>query len=233
MAQDYYELLGASRTATADDLKKAYRKLAMKYHPDRNPGDKDAEKKFKEINHAYDVLKDDQKRAAYDRYGPAAFDGNSNGPGGPGGPGGFDFSGGFADIFEQMFGNMGAGQRSGPGRGADLRYNLEISLEEAYAGAEANVRAPSSVTCEACNGNGAEPGSKPVTCPTCHGRGRMRMQQGFFTVERTCPACHGAGQKIEKPCRACNGAGRVRKDKTLQVKIPQGVEDGTRIRLSG
>jgi molecular chaperone DnaJ len=233
MAQDYYELLGSSRTASADDLKKAYRKLAMKYHPDRNPGDKEAEKKFKEINHAYDVLKDDQKRAAYDRYGSAAFDGNSNGPGGPGGPGGFDFSGGFADIFEQMFGNMGAGQRNGPGRGADLRYNLEISLEEAYAGAEANVRAPSSVTCDACHGSGAEPGSKPVTCPTCQGRGRMRMQQGFFTVERTCPTCHGAGQKIEKPCRACNGAGRVRKDKTLQVKIPPGVEDGTRIRLSG
>lgn len=233
MAQDYYELLGASRTANADDLKKAYRKLAMKYHPDRNPGDKDAEKKFKEINHAYDVLKDDQKRAAYDRYGPAAFDGNSNGPGGPGGQG-FDFSGGFADIFEQMFGNMGGGgQRSGPGRGADLRYNLEISLEEAHAGAEANVRAPSSVTCDSCHGSGAEPGSKPVTCPTCQGRGRMRMQQGFFTVERTCPTCHGAGQKIEKPCRACNGAGRVRKDKTLQVKIPAGVEDGTRIRLSG
>jgi molecular chaperone DnaJ len=234
MAQDYYELLGASRTATADDLKKAYRKLAMKYHPDRNPGDKEAEKKFKEINHAYDVLKDEQKRAAYDRYGPAAFEGNSNGPGGPGGgPGGFEFTGGFADIFEQMFGNMGGNQRNGPGRGADLRYNLEISLEEAYAGAEANVRAPSSVTCDACTGTGAEPGSKPVTCPTCQGRGRVRMQQGFFTVERTCPTCHGAGQKIEKPCRVCNGAGRVRKDKTLQVKIPPGVEDGTRIRLTG
>jgi molecular chaperone DnaJ len=234
MAQDFYELLGVGRSANADEIKKAYRKLAMQFHPDRNPGDKAAEKKFKEINHAYDILKDDQKRAAYDRYGAAAFEGGANGPGaGPfGGAAGFDFS----DIFEQMFGGgdmAGRARSSGPARGNDLRYNLEISLEEAFSGSDASIRVPSSVTCDACHGSGAEPGSRPVNCPTCHGRGRVRMQQGFFTIERTCPACHGAGQKIEKPCRTCHGAGRVRKDKTLNVKIPAGVEDGTRIRLAG
>ena len=235
MAQDFYELLGVARSAAADEIKKAYRKLAMQFHPDRNPGDKAAEKKFKEINHAYDILKDEQKRAAYDRYGAAAFEGGA-GPSGPGagpfGAGGFDFS----DIFEQMFGGgdmAGRGRSSGPARGNDLRYNLEIALEEAFAGSDASIRVPSSVTCDACHGSGAEPGSRPVNCPTCQGRGRVRMQQGFFTIERTCPACHGAGQKIEKPCRACHGAGRVRKDKTLNVKIPSGVEDGTRIRLAG
>jgi molecular chaperone DnaJ len=235
MAQDFYELLGVGRSASADEIKKAYRKLAMQYHPDRNPGDKAAEKKFKEINHAYDILKDEQKRAAYDRFGASAFEGGAgpNGPGaGPFGAAGFDFS----DIFEQMFGGGdvgGRGRNTGPARGNDLRYNLEISLEEAFAGSDASVRVPSSVSCEACHGSGAEPGSRPVNCPTCQGRGRVRMQQGFFTIERTCPACHGAGQKIEKPCRACHGAGRVRKDKTLNVKIPAGVEDGTRIRLAG
>jgi molecular chaperone DnaJ len=234
MSQDFYELLGVARGASADAIKKSYRKLAMQYHPDRNPGDKAAEKKFKEINHAYDILKDDQKRAAYDRFGAAAFEGGAgpNGPGaGPFGGGGFDFS----DIFEQMFGGDtgGRGRSTGPARGNDLRYNLEISLEDAFSGSDASIRVPSSVNCDACHGSGAEPGSRPVNCPTCQGRGRVRMQQGFFTIERTCPACHGAGQKIEKPCRACNGAGRVRKDKTLNVKIPPGVEDGTRIRLSG
>ncbi|TWT14821.1 molecular chaperone DnaJ [Reyranella sp. CPCC 100927] len=234
MAQDFYELLGVGRSAGADEIKKSYRKLAMQYHPDRNPGDKAAEKKFKEINHAYDILKDEQKRAAYDRYGAAAFEGGAgpNGPGGgPFGGGGFDFS----DIFEQMFGGDtgGRGRSSGPARGNDLRYNLEISLEEAFAGSDASVRVPSSVSCDTCHGSGAEPGSRPVNCPTCQGRGRVRMQQGFFTIERTCPTCHGAGQKIEKPCRVCHGAGRVRKDKTLNVKIPAGVEDGTRIRLAG
>jgi molecular chaperone DnaJ len=235
MAQDFYELLGVGRGASPDEIKKAYRKLAMQYHPDRNPGDKAAEKTFKEINHAYDILKDEQKRAAYDRYGASAFEGGAgpNGPGGgPFGAGGFDFS----DIFEQMFGGGdvgGRGRSTGPARGNDLRYNLEISLEEAFAGSDASVRVPSSVSCDACHGSGAEPGSRPVNCPTCQGRGRVRMQQGFFTIERTCPACHGAGQKIEKPCRACHGAGRVRKDKTLNVKIPAGVEDGTRIRLAG
>src|SRR5437660_5325833 len=235
MAQDYYELLGVGRAASADDLKKAFRKLAMQHHPDRNPGNKDAEKKFKELNHAYDILKDPEKRAAYDRYGAAAFEGGA-GPNGPGGfhGQGFDFGSVFGDIFDEMFG----GTRGRPGgrsdmRGQDLRFNLEITLDQAYAGTEATVRVPSSVSCEACHGSGAEPGSKPQQCPTCHGRGRLRAQQGFFTVERTCHTCHGAGQVIDKPCRACAGQGRVRRDKTLKVAIPAGVEDGTRIRLTG
>ncbi len=237
MSQDYYELLGVSRTAGAEDIKKAFRKLAMQHHPDRNPGDKGSEKKFKDLTHAYDVLKDPEKRAAYDRYGPAAFEGGA-GPGGPGGPfhgQGFDFGTVFGDIFEEMFGANGARGRGGRGdtRGQDLRFNLEITLEQAYAGTEATVRVPSSVACEVCHGSGAEPGSKPQQCQTCHGRGRIRAQQGFFTVERTCPACHGVGHVIDKPCRSCAGQGRVRRDKTLKVNIPAGVEDGTRIRLSG
>jgi molecular chaperone DnaJ len=232
--QDYYEMLGVGRTAKPDDIKKAYRKLAMECHPDRNPGDKAAEQKFKEISHAYDVLRDDQKRAAYDRYGAAAFENGGNGQGR--GPGGFDFSSGFADIFEEMFGAMGGGaagaRRQQQSRGSDLRYNLEITLEEAYAGTEARIRVPTSVACEVCAGSGAAAGAKPVTCPTCQGRGRLRAQQGFFTVERTCPGCQGAGKVIENPCRSCSGSGRVRREKTLQVKIPAGVEDGTRIRLA-
>ena len=237
MSQDYYELLGVSRTAGAEDIKKAFRKLAMQHHPDRNPGDKGSEKKFKDLTHAYDILKDPEKRAAYDRYGPAAFEGGA-GPGGPGGPfhgQGFDFGTVFGDIFEEMFGANGARGRGGRGdtRGQDLRFNLEITLEQAYAGTEATVRVPSSVACEVCHGSGAEPGSKPQQCQTCHGRGRIRAQQGFFTVERTCPACHGVGHVIDKPCRSCAGQGRVRRDKTLKVSIPAGVEDGTRIRLSG
>jgi len=239
MSQDYYELLGCSRTSSADDIKKAFRKLAMQHHPDRNQGDKDAEKKFKELNHAYDILKDPDKRAAYDRYGAAAFENGGMGPGGPGGfqgGQGFDFGSVFGDIFDEMFG--GAGGRGGRGgradmRGQDLRFNLEITLEQAYSGTEATVRVPSSVSCESCHGSGAEPGSKPHQCTTCHGRGRVRAQQGFFTVERACPTCHGAGQVIDKPCRACAGQGRVRRDKTLKVNIPSGVEDGTRIRLTG
>jgi len=236
MSQDYYELLGVGRAASADDIKKAFRKLAMKHHPDRNQGDKDAEKKFKDINHAYDILKDPEKRAAYDRYGAAAFEGGA-GPGGPfqGGQG-FDFGSVFGDIFEEMFGaGGGRGRPGGRGdmRGQDLRFNLEITLEQAYSGTEATVRVPSSVSCEACHGSGAEPGSKPQQCPTCNGRGRLRAQQGFFTVERTCHTCHGAGQVIDKPCRTCAGQGRVRREKTLKVNIPAGVEDGTRIRLSG
>jgi len=239
MSQDYYELLGCSRTSSADDIKKAFRKLAMQHHPDRNQGDKDAEKKFKELNHAYDVLKDPDKRAAYDRYGAAAFENGGMGPGGPSGfqgGQGFDFGSVFGDIFDEMFG--GAGGRGGRGgradmRGQDLRFNLEITLEQAYSGTEATVRVPSSVSCESCHGSGAEPGSKPHQCTTCHGRGRVRAQQGFFTVERACPTCHGAGQVIDKPCRACAGQGRVRRDKTLKVNIPSGVEDGTRIRLTG
>ena len=236
MSQDYYELLGVSRTASADDIKKAFRKLAMQHHPDRNRDDKNAEKKFKEVNHAYDILKDPEKRAAYDRYGPAAFDGGM-GPNGPGAPfhgQGFDFGSVFGTIFEEMFGD---GRPHGRGRadtrGQDLRFNLEITLEQAYSGTEATVRVPSSVSCEVCHGSGAEPGSRPQQCPTCHGRGRIRAQQGFFTVERTCLACHGAGHVIDKPCRSCGGQGRVRREKTLKVNIPAGVEDGTRIRLSG
>ncbi len=236
MSQDYYELLGVGRAASADDIKKAFRKLAMQHHPDRNQGDKDAEKKFKDINHAYDILKDPEKRAAYDRYGAAAFEGGA-GPGGPfqGGQG-FDFGSVFGDIFEEMFGaGGGRGRPGGRGdmRGQDLRFNLEITLEQAYSGTEATVRVPSSVSCEACQGSGAEPGSKPQQCPTCNGRGRLRAQQGFFTVERTCHTCHGAGQVIDKPCRTCAGQGRVRREKTLKVNIPAGVEDGTRIRLTG
>ena len=234
MSQDFYELLGVSRTASADDIKKSFRKLAMQHHPDRNPGDKESERKFKEVNHAYDILKDADKRAAYDRYGAAAFEGGA-GPNGPQGQG-FDFGSVFGDIFDEMFGAGGARGRAGgraDTRGQDLRFNLEITLEQAYSGTEATVRVPSSVACETCHGSGAEAGSKPHQCPTCHGRGRLRAQQGFFTVERTCHTCHGAGQVIDKPCKACAGQGRVRRDKTLKVNIPAGVEDGTRIRLTG
>ncbi len=242
--QDYYELLGLARGASADEIKKAYRKLAMQHHPDRNPGDQAAEHKFKEINEAYDVLKDEQKRAAYDRFGHAAFEnggrGGGGGGGGPGGPGfgGFNFefgSGGFADIFDEMFGEFMGQRRPGAasGRGQDLRYNLEIQLEEAFKGAQATVRVPTSIACDACHGSGAAPGTQPVTCPTCAGHGKVRAQQGFFTIERTCPACHGQGRVIKDACKACGGAGRLRREKTLQVNIPAGVEDGTRIRLAG
>lgn len=230
--QDYYEQLGVARTASADEIKKAYRKLAMQYHPDRNPGDSTAEQKFKEINEAYDVLKDEQKRAAYDRFGHAAFE-NSGGPRGPGA--GFDFSTGFADIFDEMFGDF-MGQRrgrSGGGRGADLRYNMEITLEEAFKGKQATIRVPTSTLCDACTGTGAEGGSQPVVCPTCSGLGKVRTQQGFFTIERTCPTCSGVGRVIKDPCRVCGGTGRTRSERTLQVNIPAGVEDGTRIRLAG
>jgi molecular chaperone DnaJ len=236
MSQDFYEMLGCSRTASPDDIKKAYRKLAMQHHPDRNQGNKDAEKKFKELSHAYDILKDPDKRAAYDRYGAAAFEGG-HGPGGPGMNGqDFDFGSVFGNIFDEMFGGgRGGGRPGGRGdmRGQDLRFNLEITLEQAYGGTEATVRVPSSVACEVCHGSGAEAGSKPHQCPTCKGHGRLRAQQGFFTVERTCHTCHGAGQVIDKPCRSCAGQGRVRREKTLKVNIPAGVEDGTRIRLTG
>jgi molecular chaperone DnaJ len=235
--QDFYDILGVSKAADADELKRAYRKLAMQYHPDRNPGDKSAEQKFKDINEAYDVLKDDQKRAAYDRFGHAAFENGSRGPGDFGFAGGFSggFSGGFADIFEEMFGTMGAGRRtqSGPSRGSDLRYNIEVSLEDAFRGKQTTVRVATFAHCDTCKGSGAEHGSRPTTCRTCHGHGRVRSQQGFFTVERPCPSCQGAGQTIEKPCKLCAGQGRVRREKTLSVNIPPGVEDGTRIRLAG
>jgi molecular chaperone DnaJ len=205
----------------------------MKYHPDRNPGDEEAEAKFKEIGEAYEVLADDQKRAAYDRFGHGAFEQGGGGPGGMGGFGGFG-AGGFADIFDEMFGDMmGGGRRRSSGRGADLRYDMEITLEEAFQGKQAQIKVPTSVSCDSCEGTGAEPGSKPVTCTTCNGDGRVRQQQGFFTIERTCPACGGAGQQIDKPCKACDGAGRVHRERSLQVNIPEGVEDGTRIRLAG
>jgi len=229
--QDFYEILGVSKSASPDELKSAYRKLAMKHHPDRNPGDKSAEQKFKEINEAYDILKDDQKRAAYDRFGHAAFE-----QGGARGPGDFGFSGGFADIFDEMFGEfMGGGRRGqgGPSRGSDLRYNLEISLEEAFRGKQTTIRVQTLVAGDQCKGGGAEAGSRPIACPTCYGRGRVRAQQGFFTIERTCTTCQGAGRVIDNPCKACGGQGRVRREKTLSVNIPAGVEDGTRIRLGG
>ncbi|HEV2336414.1 MAG TPA: molecular chaperone DnaJ [Stellaceae bacterium] len=231
--QDFYELLGVSRSADADELKRSYRKLAMQFHPDRNPGDKAAEQKFKDVSEAYDILKDDQKRAAYDRFGHAAFENGNRGPGDFGFAGGF--SGGFADIFEEMFGGMGGGRRAqgGPSRGNDLRYNIEVSLEDAFRGKQTTIRVATFVHCDTCKGSGAEPGSRPVACRTCQGHGRVRSQQGFFTVERTCPACQGAGQIIEKPCKPCGGQGRVRREKTLSVNIPAGVEDGTRIRLAG
>jgi len=243
--QDYYELLGVARDASADDLKKAYRKLAMKWHPDKNPGDKDAEHKFKEISEAYEVLKDDQKRSAYDRFGHAAFENGGRGSAGPGGGGfgGFNFDfgggggGGFADIFDEMFGDIMGGRRGqaggGGARGSDLRYNLEISLEDAFKGAQVNVRVPTTTACEACGGTGSTPGTQPVTCSTCNGHGKVRMQQGFFTVERTCPTCGGQGKVIKDPCKACGGSGRQRREKSLQVNIPAGVDDGTRIRLAG
>ncbi len=239
---DYYELLGVSKSASADELKKAYRKLAMKYHPDKNQGDAAAEKKFKEISEAYDVLKDPDKKAAYDRYGHAAFE---NGSGGGGHPG-FDFgggAGGFSDIFDDLFseftgarrgGGMGGGaQQSAKQRGSDLRYNMRITLEEAFKGKKQDITITTSVTCDSCDGNGGEKGAKPVTCTTCGGRGAVRAQQGFFTIERPCHTCQGTGKIIENPCRKCAGSGTVRKDRTLAVTIPAGVEEGTRIRLSG
>jgi molecular chaperone DnaJ len=229
--KDFYELLGVPKNASPEDLKKAYRKLAMQYHPDRNPGDKAAEQKFKECSEAYEVLRDEQKRAAYDRFGHAAFENGGRGQAGDN----FGFAAGFADIFDEMFGDFMGGRR-GQGannRGNDLRYNLEITLEEAFKGRQTTVRVPTMAPCEQCGGSGAEAGSKPVSCPTCYGNGRVRAQQGFFTIERTCPACHGAGRVIENPCRQCGGQGRARKEKTLSVTIPPGVEDGTRIRLAG
>jgi molecular chaperone DnaJ len=234
---DFYETLGVARTADEKELKSAFRKLAMQCHPDKNPGDAAAEKKFKEINEAYETLKDPQKRAAYDRYGHAAFEQGGMGPGGFGG-GGFAGGGGFSDIFEDIFGEMmggGRGRRSSNGRerGADLRYNMEITLEEAFEGKTAQIRVPTAITCDACSGSGAKPGTKPTTCATCHGAGRVRTSQGFFSVERTCPTCQGRGQTISDPCTKCHGHGRVTEERSLSVNIPAGIEDGTRIRLQG
>jgi molecular chaperone DnaJ len=236
--RDYYEVLGVSKSASADEMKKAYRTLAMKFHPDKNPGDKEAEKKFKELNEAYEVLRDADKRAAYDRMGHAAFDGGMGG-GQRGHPGGFEFNfggGGFSDIFEEMFGDFMGGQGRGPRghqRGNDLQYNLSISLEEAYTGVKKEITVTMGVACGVCKGTGSEKDSTPKTCPTCHGRGKVRAQQGFFTVERTCTTCQGMGQIIENPCKNCHGAGRVNDRRTLSISVPAGVETGTRIRLSG
>jgi molecular chaperone DnaJ len=228
--RDFYETLGVSRGASDAELKSAFRKAAMQCHPDRNPGDKASEIRFKEVNEAYQTLSDGQKRAAYDRFGHAAFEN--------GGGGGFGMGEGFAssmaDIFDDLFGDVTGrrGRSSGRERGSDLRYNMEISLEEAFSGKTASLKVPTSVTCEACSGSGAKPGSKPKTCATCGGHGRVRAQQGFFAIERTCPTCQGRGEMIDNPCTACNGAGRVSRERTLSVNIPAGVEDGTRIRLA-
>ena len=229
---DFYQTLGVVKTVSEAELKVAFRKAAMQFHPDRNPGDKTAEVKFKEVNEAYQCLSDTQKRAAYDRFGHAAFE---NGGAGAGMGEGFGSS--MADIFDDLFGDMmgrqrSAGGRGGRERGSDLRYNLDITLEDAFRGKTASVTIPTSIACEACSGTGAKPGSKPRQCATCGGHGRVRAQQGFFAIERTCPACQGRGEVIDNPCSACAGAGRVTRDRALSVNIPPGVEDGTRIRLA-
>ena len=242
--RDYYEVLGVAKNASDEDIKKAYRKLAMKFHPDRNPDDKSAEEKFKEGKEAYEVLSDEQKRAAYDRFGHAGVDPQMGGAGGfPGGQQGF---GGFADVFGDIFGDIfgqggpgaaagaaGARGRSGTFRGADLRYAMEITLEQAANGFDTEIRVPSWENCETCSGSGAKPGTKATTCRSCGGNGTVRLQQGFFSIQQTCPTCHGSGKVIPEPCATCEGVGRVKKNKTLQVKIPAGIDDGMRIRSAG
>jgi molecular chaperone DnaJ len=232
--RDYYEILGVTRECDGGALKGAFRKLAMEHHPDRNGGCEDATSRFKEINEAYSVLSDPQKRAAYDRFGHAGVNGNGNGAGGPGGFGG-DVHDIFNDVFGEVFGDMfGGGRRSrGPARGQDLRYDLEITLEQAYAGSEVEITIPAAMTCEPCDGSGAKPGTSPTTCGSCGGQGRVRATQGFFSVERTCPRCGGAGKLVLDPCLECHGKGQVRRERTLQVRIPAGVDDGARIRLAG
>ena len=233
--RDFYEILGVQRGASEDELKSAYRSMAKQYHPDRNAGDKTSEQRFKEINEAYDILKDPQKRAAYDQFGHAAFEG------GGGRPGGFgpEFGSSMSDIFDDLFGEFMGGRRgarggrSGKERGADLRYNMEIALDEAFGGKQAQIRVPTSVTCDLCTGTGAKAGTRPSACTTCAGLGKVRANQGFFTIERTCPTCQGRGETITDPCEKCAGSGRVTKERTLSVNIPAGVEDGTRIRLAG
>ena len=233
--RDYYEVLGVSKNATEAELKKAYPRLAMKYHPDRNPDDKDAEDKFKDLQEAYDVLTDERKRAAYDQFGHAGVDASA-----AGGAGGFGGAGaaGFGDIFDSVFGDIFGGGVGGRGgervyRGADLRYDLDLTLEEAVAGTTVKIRVPKHVHCHVCNGSGAKPGSQPTNCPTCNGVGQVRMQQGFFSVQQTCPQCRGNGKIIGDPCATCHGKGRVRENKTISVKVPPGVDTGDRIRLSG
>ncbi|NNE53706.1 MAG: molecular chaperone DnaJ [Sulfitobacter sp.] len=236
--RDYYEVLGVSKGASADELKKAYRKKAKELHPDRNKDKPEAEAQFKEANEAYEILKDAEKKAAYDRFGHAAFEGGMGGGGRPGGGQG-DFSSAFSDVFDDLFGDfMGQRGQAGGGRrraarGADLRYNLRVTLEEAFTGLQKSITVPTSVQCGSCDGSGAEGGSEPTTCPTCSGMGKVRAQQGFFTVERTCPTCSGMGQIVKNPCTTCRGAGRVEKERSLSVNIPKGVETGTRIRLAG
>jgi molecular chaperone DnaJ len=236
--RDYYDVLGVARGASAEDLKKAYRTKAKELHPDRNTNDPNAEAQFKDVNEAYDVLKDADKKAAYDRYGHAAFEGGMGAAGqrpGYGGQG--DFASAFSDVFEDLFGDFMGGRggqgRSRAQRGSDLRYNLRVTLEEAFKGVQKTINVPASVACDICRGTGAEGGAEPATCPTCSGMGKVRAQQGFFTVERTCPTCNGAGQIVKNPCRACGGQGRVEKERALSVNIPAGVETGTRIRLAG
>ncbi|WP_375174197.1 molecular chaperone DnaJ [Pseudooceanicola sp.] len=235
--RDYYEVLGVAKGASEDEIKKAYRKKAKELHPDRNSDNPNAEEQFKEANEAYDCLKDPERKAAYDRFGHAAFEGGMGGGGPRGGQQG-DFASAFSDVFDDLFGDF-MGQRGGGGgrrratRGSDLRYNLRVTLEEAHEGLQKTIQVPTSVACGECNGSGAEGGSEPATCPTCSGMGKVRAQQGFFTVERTCPTCSGAGQIIKNPCKACGGMGRVERDRSLSVNIPAGVETGTRIRLGG
>ena len=233
--RDYYEILGVPRTANEGDLKSAFRKLAKELHPDKNPDDKKAEAKFKEAAEAYEVLRDPQKRSAYDQFGHAAFEGGRGG-----GPGGFgpEFASSMSDIFDDLFGDFmggrrGGGRRSGRERGGDIRYSMDISLSDAYTGKNAQIRVPTSVGCEPCAGTGAKPGTQPTSCATCGGAGKVRASQGFFTIERTCPTCQGRGESIKDPCTTCGGSGRVTKERTLSVNIPAGVEDGTRIRLAG
>jgi molecular chaperone DnaJ len=242
---DFYETLGVKRGASEADLKKAYRQKARDLHPDRNREDPNAADKFKAVNEAYDVLKDPEKKAAYDQFGHAAFEAGGFGAAGAAGrgrgqPGGGDFNSAFSDVFDDLFGDFMGGRGGRPGgagrartRGSDLRYNLSITLEDAYLGKETSITVPGSVACEGCEGTGAEGGAEPTTCPTCSGLGKVRAQQGFFTIERTCPTCGGRGQTIKNPCRSCAGQGRVAKERTLSVRIPEGVENGTRIRLAG
>jgi len=233
--RDYYEVLGVSRDVDAKELKKAYRKLAMKYHPDRNPDDKEAEAKFKEATEAYEILGDEQKRGAYDRYGHAGVDPNAAGGGFGGGGGGANFSDIFGDVFGDIFGGGGGGRggRGGPQRGSDLRYTMDLTLEEAVRGVEKKIRVPTLTSCTTCDGSGAKPGTSPKTCGTCQGQGQIRMQQGFFSVQQTCPSCRGQGTTIDDPCTSCHGRGVKEETKTLSVKIPAGVDTGDRIRLSG
>lgn len=236
--RDFYEVLGVQKGASDAELKKAFRGKARELHPDKNKDDPKAAEKFKEANEAYEVLKDAEKKAAYDQFGHAAFEGGMGG-GGRGGAGGPEFSSAFSDVFDDLFGDFMGGQRRGGGggraraRGSDLRYNLKINLEDAFTGKETTISVPGSVACESCDGSGGEGGAEPVTCPTCSGMGKVRAQQGFFTIERTCPTCGGRGQTIKSPCRSCQGQGRVAKSRSLQVRIPEGVENGTRIRLAG